>query len=99
MGYWLGVNEVGLGTSIFLSGVGVAGIFTPVLITRMAIAYGWRAPFLVVGLIGILARFVCYSYVTERPQHNPRLHASELALIAVPCRTEVTPSPAVVLPL
>jgi MFS transporter, ACS family, glucarate transporter len=89
MGYWLGPNERGLGTSIFLSGVGVAGIFAPVLITRMAIAYGWRTPFLVVGLVGILAGFVCYSYVTDRPQENPRVNASELALIAGPARTEV----------
>jgi len=92
MGYWLGPNERGLGTSIFLSGVGVAGIFTPVLITRMAIAYGWRAPFLVVGLIGILAGFVCYSYVTDRPQENPRVNASELALIAGPARPDVKPA-------
>jgi ACS family glucarate transporter-like MFS transporter len=92
MGYWLGPNERGLGTSIFLSGVGIAGIFTPVLITRMAIAYGWRAPFLVVGLIGILAGFVCYSYVTDRPQENPRVNASELALIAGPARADVKPA-------
>jgi ACS family glucarate transporter-like MFS transporter len=92
MGYWLGPNERGLGTSIFLSGVGVAGIFTPILITRMAIAYGWRAPFLVVGLIGILAGFVCYSYVTDRPQENPRVNASELALIAGPARADVKPA-------
>jgi ACS family glucarate transporter-like MFS transporter len=92
MGYWLGPNERGLGTSIFLSGVGVAGIFAPVLITRMATAYGWRAPFLVVGLIGIFAGFVCYSYVTDRPQENPRVNASELALIAGPARADVKPA-------
>jgi ACS family glucarate transporter-like MFS transporter len=96
MGYWLGPNERALGTSIFLAGVGVAGITAPVLITRMAIAYGWRAPFLVVGLIGILAAFACYSYMTDRPEQNRRVNASELALIGGRAETEIElmPEPA-----
>lgn len=91
MGYWLGPNERGLGTSIFLAGVGVAGIIAPVLITRMAIAYGWRTPFVVLGLIGILAGLACYSYVTDRPEQNPRVNAAELAWIAGHTGTEVKP--------
>jgi ACS family glucarate transporter-like MFS transporter len=91
MGHWLGPNERGLGTSIFLAGVGVAGIIAPVLITRMAIAYGWRTPFVVLGLIGILAGLACYSYVTDRPEQNPHVNAAELALIAGHTGTEVKP--------
>jgi MFS transporter, ACS family, glucarate transporter len=82
MGYWLGPNERALGTSIFLSGVGVAGIIAPVLITRIATDFGWRTPFLVLGLVGILAAIACYFYVTDRPDQNPRVNDSELALIA-----------------
>jgi MFS transporter, ACS family, glucarate transporter len=82
MGYWLAPTERALGTSIFLSGVGVAGIVTPVLITKMAMEYGWRLPFLVVGLIGIVSGFACYTYVTDRPEQNSRVNAAELALIA-----------------
>jgi ACS family glucarate transporter-like MFS transporter len=82
MGHWLGPNERALGTSIFLSGVGVAGIVAPVLITRLAIAFGWKTPFLMLGLIGVLAAVACYVYVTDRPEQNPRVNASELALIA-----------------
>jgi MFS transporter, ACS family, glucarate transporter len=93
MGHWLGRNERALGTSIFLAGVGVAGIVAPVLITRMAIAYGWRTPFLVVGLIGIVTAFACYSYITDRPEQNRRVNASELALISGPPRTDVRPAP------
>ena len=59
MGYWLGPKERALGTSIFLSGVGVAGVIAPVLITRMASDFGWRSPFLVFGVIGILAALAC----------------------------------------
>lgn len=91
MGYWLGPKERALGTSIFLSGVGVAGVIAPVLITRMAADFGWRTPFLVLGLIGILAAMACYFYVTDRPEQNPRVNASELALIAGLTGTEVKP--------
>jgi ACS family glucarate transporter-like MFS transporter len=91
MGHWLGSNERAFGTSIFLSGVGVAGIIAPVLITRMAIDYGWRTPFLVVGLIGMLTAFACYFYVTDRPEQNRRVNASELALISGLTRTGVMP--------
>jgi ACS family glucarate transporter-like MFS transporter len=93
MGYWLGPNERALGTSIFLSGVGVAGIIAPVLITRMAIAYGWRTPFLVLGLVGILAGLACYAYVTDRPEQNPRVNRAELALISGLAPSEATLAP------
>jgi MFS transporter, ACS family, glucarate transporter len=82
MGNWLGERERALGTSIFLSGVGVAGMFAPVLITQLELAYGWRTPFLVLGVIGILAGWACYSIVTDRPEQNKRVNASELALIS-----------------
>jgi len=82
MGYWLGPNERALGTSIFLAGVGVAGIIAPVLITRMATAYGWKTPFVLLGLLGTLAAIACYSYVTDRPEQNRHVNAAELALIA-----------------
>jgi ACS family glucarate transporter-like MFS transporter len=88
MGHWLGPNERALGTSIFLAGVGAAGIIAPVLITRLATDFGWRSPFLILGSIGILAGLACYSYVTDRPEQNPRVNASELALIAGPAKTE-----------
>jgi ACS family glucarate transporter-like MFS transporter len=93
MGHWLGPKERALGTSIFLSGVGVAGIVAPVLITRIAVDFGWRTPFLVLGLIGILAALACYTYVTDWPEQNPRVNASELALIKGPAGTQVRSVP------
>jgi ACS family glucarate transporter-like MFS transporter len=92
MGNWLGPKERALGTSIFLSGVGVAGIVAPVLITRMAADFGWRAPFLVVGLVGMLAAAACYVYVTDRPEQNPRVNSAELALITGSIGAEPKPA-------
>jgi ACS family glucarate transporter-like MFS transporter len=81
MGNWLGPKERALGTSIFLSGVGVAGIIAPVLLTKVASDFGWRTTFVVLGLIGIGAAVGCYFYVTDRPEQNPHVNAAELALI------------------
>jgi ACS family glucarate transporter-like MFS transporter len=92
MGYWLGPKERAFGTSIFLSGVGVAGIIAPVLITRMASDFGWRSPFLVLGAIGILSAGACYAYVTDRPEQNPRVNAAELAFIAGAAGSEPNPA-------
>ena len=75
MGYWLGPNERALSTSIFLSGGGVAGVLAPVLITRMAINFGWRSPFLVLGIIGIVSGLACYVYVTDRPAGRSKIPA------------------------
>jgi ACS family glucarate transporter-like MFS transporter len=93
MGHWLGPGERGLGTSIFLGGVGVAGIGAPILITRLATDFGWKAPFLALGVAGLLVAFACYSYVTDRPEQNPRVNASELALIAGGAGADAKASP------
>jgi MFS family permease len=82
MGFWLGPNERAFGTSVFLSGVGVAGILSPVLIAWMSANFGWRSPFVVVGLIGIVSGFVCYYVVTDRPEQNRYVNAAELEMIA-----------------
>jgi sugar phosphate permease len=55
----------------------------------MAADFGWRTPFLVLGLVGILAALACYSYVTDRPEENPRVNSTELALISGLTETEV----------
>jgi len=88
MGHWLGPTERAFGTSIFLAGVGIAGIISPVLITRMATAYGWKTPFVVLGLVGAVSAIAVYWYVTDRPEQNRYVNAAELALISGAARPE-----------
>jgi len=93
MGHWLGPKERAFGTSIFLAGVGGGGILAPVLITWMAREWGWRTPFFGLGVVGLLAAYVCYSYVTDRPQENPRVNAAEIAIISGNTDTELNSVP------
>jgi ACS family glucarate transporter-like MFS transporter len=88
MGHWLAPMERAFGTSLFLAGVGGGGILAPVLITWMAREWSWRTPFFVLGGIGLIAAYFCYSYVTDRPQENFRVNAAELAIILGPIESE-----------
>jgi hypothetical protein len=67
------------------------GIFAPVLITRTELGFGWRSPFLALGLIVIVAGFFCYAYSVDRQEQNARVNSSELALISGPAETEAGP--------
>jgi ACS family glucarate transporter-like MFS transporter len=82
--HWLGEKERGLGTSIFLAGVGAGNIFAPFLITSMARHWGWRASFELCGLLGVLVAAVWYGYTTNRPQEHAGVNAAELAAILGP---------------
>jgi ACS family hexuronate transporter-like MFS transporter len=43
-----------LGSGIFNSGAAIGSLIAPAVITPIAIAYGWRAAFLVIGGVGLL---------------------------------------------
>jgi ACS family glucarate transporter-like MFS transporter len=81
MANWLGEKELGFGTSIFLAGVGGGGIVAPHFISWLIRHWGWRASFFVSGVIGIALAILCYLYVTNRPEENPRVNGAEIALI------------------
>jgi ACS family glucarate transporter-like MFS transporter len=81
MAYWLGETELAFGTSIFLAGVGVGGIFAPFLISWLLKHWGWRASFFVSGFVGMGLALVCYLFVTSRPEEHPKVNAAELELI------------------
>jgi ACS family glucarate transporter-like MFS transporter len=78
---WLGEAERGLGTSIFLAGVGAGGIAGPVLVTWMMRHWGWRVPFLVSGLVGVAVAIAWYVLVSDTPQQHPGVNAAELGRI------------------
>jgi MFS transporter, ACS family, glucarate transporter len=81
MAYWLGEKELAFGTSIFLAGVGAGGVIAPFFISWLIRHWGWRASFFVSGAIGTILAFVCYTYVTSRPEEHRHVNAAELAFI------------------
>ena len=81
MAYWLGDQERGLGTSIFLAGVGVGGLIAPVLIRWLSGHFGWRAAFFICGVVGLLVALLWYGYVRNRPREHPGVNRAEVAVI------------------
>src|ERR1700720_3281046 len=88
MAYWLGEKELAFGTSIFLAGVGAGGVVAPFFISWLIRQWGWRASFFVSGAVGTALAFVCYTYVTSRPEDHPGVNAAELGLIHGPAKFE-----------
>jgi ACS family glucarate transporter-like MFS transporter len=92
MAYWLGPNERAFGTSVFLTGVGVGGVVAPVLIGGITKSWGWESSFFLLGTVGVFLALGCYFYVTNRPEENPHVNSTELALIRGNANHENVPS-------
>src|SRR5215468_2726202 len=78
MGYWLGDKERGLGTSVFLAGVGLGGVGAPFIINRMIAFWNWRAAFVLLGCFGMLIAGLCHLLITDRPEDNSAVNSAEL---------------------
>jgi ACS family hexuronate transporter-like MFS transporter len=65
----LTVAERGRGTAIAYSGGSLGAILTPIIVTPIALQWGWRAAFLFTGFIG-LAWLVLWKRISLRPDVN-----------------------------
>lgn len=51
---WFPRRERALATGIFNSGANIGAVFAPAIIPPLALAFGWRAAFVIIGAIGIV---------------------------------------------
>ncbi|SAL60836.1 MFS transporter [Caballeronia telluris] len=51
---WFPRRERALATGIFNSGANIGAVFAPAIIPPLALAFGWRAAFVMIGAIGIV---------------------------------------------
>ena len=51
---WLPSHQQSRGIAVAYSGLTIGGIITPLLVTPIALAYGWQAAFIVTGSVGLL---------------------------------------------
>lgn len=77
---WFPKKERALAAGILNAGANVGAIATPILVPILAINYGWRAAFIVTGLLGFLWLIAWLSFY-RAPADHPRLSAEELAYI------------------
>lgn len=77
---WFPARERGFATGIFNAGSNVGAILAPILVPMIALTWGWRYAFIVVGALGFLW-LIAWLLVYEKPETHPKLSAQELAYI------------------
>jgi ACS family hexuronate transporter-like MFS transporter len=74
---WFPRKERAFATALFNSGTNVGAIIAPAVIPPIAYAWGWRAAFVVAGLVGLLW-LLLWIPLYEIPERSRRLKAAEL---------------------
>jgi MFS transporter, ACS family, glucarate transporter len=78
---WMSTTQRGLGISFTTIGVGAGGAVTPFAMAWTAQHWGWRAAFILGGLLGVVVALIWGIYATNRPEEHSHVNTAELALL------------------
>ncbi|MBL7856991.1 MAG: MFS transporter [Cyclobacteriaceae bacterium] len=77
---WFPKKERSFAVGIFNAGANVGIIITALAVPWITLQYGWRAAFIVTGLLGVILLFF-WRRLYSQPQGHPRVNKAELAHI------------------
>ena len=77
---WFPKRERALATGIFVAGSNVGAILTPLIVPFVTLRWGWRAAFIVTGLLSVIW-LILWLKVYRQPHAHSKVSARELALI------------------
>ena len=77
---WFPKRERALATGIFNAGSNIGAVITPLLAPMIMLAWGWRAAFVVTGVVGLLW-IVAWLVMYRAPEAEKKVSAAELAHI------------------
>jgi sugar phosphate permease len=83
---WFPVSETGKALSWVGIGSQLGAAIAPLIIVPIAVAYGWRMPFFVIGSIGLLWVGFCYSWFRDFPAQMKAMPLAEKEMIGRSCR-------------
>lgn len=89
---WFPSRERALALGVFNSGASIGAIISAPLVALLFGAFGWRATFAVVGLLGLLWLIPWLWLYRGDPDRHPWLSAEERAYIADGAAIEATPA-------
>src|SRR5229473_1566939 len=78
---WMLPTERGFAQGITHAASRLGAALTPALVVMMMLRFGWRAPFLFFGLIGLVWSAVWYWYYRDTPAEHPGISPAERRLI------------------
>lgn len=77
---WFPMRERALAVGVFNAGASIGAAVAVPLISFLALAYGWRATFVVTGLLG-LVWVVAWLWFYRLPEEHPRLSGVERSIV------------------
>ena len=78
---WMLPTERGYAQGVTHAGSRLGAAATPVIVVWLIAAYGWRVPFFVFGLIGLVWAAVWFLYYRDSPDEHRSVNAAERNLI------------------
>lgn len=78
---WIPSSERSTAFGAYLGGGRLGGAITPPLAGFLLFHFGWRVPFVIFGLIGVLGSLAWFYWFRNRPEEHPRMTAEELTRI------------------
>lgn len=90
---WFPVNEHGRVLSWVGIGSQIGSAIAPLIIVPLAIGFGWRMPFYVIGMIGFVWVFICYRWFRNFPAQMKRIPEAEKKHIEANCRYDTSHKP------
>jgi len=81
IGKWLPHSERARATALMGAGIPLGSLIVVPLTVWLTHSYGWRAPFVVLGALGIIWVIVASYFITDVPRGNRRVSPNELNVI------------------
>jgi MFS family permease len=78
---WMPAKEISRGYSSLAIGNALGQAVAPIIIVPIAMAFGWRAPFFVISLVGLLWVLICFSWFRNNPSEKKHISSEELNYI------------------
>lgn len=79
---WMLPSERGFAQGITHAGARLGGALTPVLVVWLMIHFGWRGPFLIFAVLGLIWAAVWYFYYRDSPRDHSGANEAERTMIA-----------------
>jgi ACS family glucarate transporter-like MFS transporter len=74
---WFPKNETAKGMSALMVGSQAGAALAPLIVVPIAAAYGWRAPFYILGLIGLAWVAICWAWFRNHPSEQKAMPQPE----------------------
>ena len=78
---WFPMAETSRAVSFLFVGVSAGAGLAPLIIVPLATHFGWRVPFFVIALIGLLWVLICYKWFRNEPAEMKGIDTNEIELI------------------